>query len=503
MLLASCSGLEDEGVQQGDRTVTLRASIGFDEAPRTRALTPEGKKTFSVGDKIAVVYTDGSDQTVKTESEPLTAGDISYYGKKAVITVTLSDPKPEGSLTYIYPSVMAAADGSVNYSALDNQDGSLSSLSSDLDLCCYRGKLNPDATLPDNASLANELTILELTVNNNSTDITETLTDITLTDGTYSYAVTTTGPSTPIYIAMRELTQDKTLSFEAHNGAGETFRRTVEEKILRPGYMHPVNLRMNRIIDLSLLTSDHVAVKDDWLTGTLSSEVGISVPNGASITLCDADINGSGTFTGGTYAGITCLGSATLTLEGTNTVKGFGGAYPGIFVPSGKTLTISGTGSLDVANNGGTAAGIGAGTIAAGNITITGGTVTATGGVGAAGIGAGSSSGKNCGNILITGGTVTAYGGEGGAGIGAGAGSTTGWIQAKRGITKVVGIKGAGALDGIGRGTGGCGDVYFHNTRYYYSGVWHPNPMKSGTYDGLKLTISTTTVANDTWTLVE
>lgn len=52
------------------------------------------------------------------------------------------------------------------------------------------------------------------------------------------------------------------------------------------------------------------------------------------------------------WAGLTCLGDATLILEdGTNnTVKGFHRWYPGIFVPEGKTLTIrggaQGTGTL-------------------------------------------------------------------------------------------------------------------------------------------------------------
>ena len=44
------------------------------------------------------------------------------------------------------------------------------------------------------------------------------------------------------------------------------------------------------------------------------------------------------------WAGITCLGDATIILKDgtTNTVKGFDANYPGIYVPSGNTLTIEG-----------------------------------------------------------------------------------------------------------------------------------------------------------------
>lgn len=49
--------------------------------------------------------------------------------------------------------------------------------------------------------------------------------------------------------------------------------------------------------------------------------------------------------TGAKYAGITCIGDATILLSGTNSVKGGMeesgyGCWPGIFVPAGKTLII-------------------------------------------------------------------------------------------------------------------------------------------------------------------
>ena len=76
-------------------------------------------------------------------------------------------------------------------------------------------------------------------------------------------------------------------------------------------------------------------------------------------------INGT---TGRSYnwAGITCVGDATIILKDgtTNTVKGFNSDYSGIFVPKDKTLTIKGetegTGKL-IASSNGDGAGIGGG----------------------------------------------------------------------------------------------------------------------------------------------
>ena len=535
-MLFACTGYKEEPVQPEERSVTLTGVIGLDSgSPQTRALTERGKKFFAQGDRIAVVYTNNSDVTVKAESEPLTAGDIYNYGKKAIIRVTLTDPKPEGALSYIYPASMAKADGSVNYDALDNQDGTLASLSSDLDFCSYSGNLTSSATLPEDANLSNGFTILKISVINAGIDITDTLTDISATDGTDTYTVTWSGASSPLYVVMKAVPKDKTIGFTAHDGNPDYyFFKNITGKRLLAGHFYPINLTLHRYIDLSALTAPFQARKDDWLAGVLGNNVQISIQDGANVTLGDADINGAGTWTTGDYAGVTCAGSAAITLDGTNNVKGFDPAYPGIFVPSGKTLTIKGSGALTAASNAGTGAGIGAGSAACGNVTITGDTITATGGTGAAGIGAsaaatagninisgncvvdatggtdaagiGAGNAKNCGTIVISGGTVTARGGDNGAGIGGARSSVSGRMDIKTGISMVKGIKGTGAKDGIGRGTAKNGDVYFNSTRRYRSDgsndSWSPNPMKNGTYDGFNFTITTTTNTNDTWTVV-
>ena len=217
--------------------------------------------------------------------------------------------------------------------------------------------------------------------------------------------------------------------------------------------------------DLTLEGGDHVY-------GTLGANVKISIADDATatvtVTLDGVNINAEGTWNSGNYAGITCLGDATIILEGTNTVKGFYNEYPGIHIAANKTLTIQGSGSLTASSNG-YAAGIGGGVRKkhCGNIIISGGTVTATGGAGSAGIGGGKDS--NCGNITISGGTVIATGGNYGAGIGGGqrqqsnntadCGNITisgGTVEATGGYN-AAGIGGGKGIDGSNKTT--CGKI--------------------------------------------
>jgi len=250
------------------------------------------------------------------------------------------------------------------------------------------------------------------------------------------------------------------------------------------------------VTDLATITENYTASDGEILTGTLGENVKISIADRATVTLNNVTINGVND-SDYEWAGITCLGDATIILSGTNTVKGFDEDYPGIQAAAGKTLTINGTGSLTASSygrgagigggsgvacgnieiQGGTitatsgdyGAGIGGGDNAScGNITISGGTVTATGGERGAGIGSGRRGNTigSCGNILISGGTVTATGGENAAGIGGGRGynnkyfSSCGTITITTGVTKVTATKGDGADNSIGAGKyGTCGTV--------------------------------------------
>lgn len=264
-------------------------------------------------------------------------------------------------------------------------------------------------------------------------------------------------------------------------------------------------------VNLATITRDATIGNGATLTGTLSSNVKITIADEAAVTLDGVTINGVYDGSNYAWAGLTCEGDATITLSGTNTVRGFYNSYPGIQPgPAGTTLTIQGSGSLaassngyapgigpnsggtcgniviqgsaTVTANGGTgAAGIGSAATVynssgysasiCGDITIGGSAnVTATGGQQAAGIGTGqgwnSSYKTQCGDIRIEGGTVTATGGLSAAAIGSSWHSTCGTITITEGITSVTATKeGTYPTDfiGVGDSNSTCGTVSIAN----------------------------------------
>ena len=440
----------------GSMTFTTTVKMADDGA---KALTAEGVKTFAAGEQIAVVYKNTSGTTVKAVSNALTADDISGNGKVANFTVDLTDPDRKQSITYIYPASMANNDGTVNNSALNDQDGTLATLSSSLDLGTYTGLWNSTVTL------TNGIAIGQFTIQNISgTDITSTITRLTVTNGTNTYTVTRLAAAGPIYVAMLPVTTGD-IEFTATDDTNSyvSYVKTVTGKILDTGHFYPVTVRMDKQINLARLNEDYVAQNGDILTGTLAGDYKISVnAAGATVTLKDVTITGTND-SSYSWAGITCKNNTTLVIEGTNNVTGFYEDYPGIHIASGMTLTIQGTGTLNASSYGGAdgwGAGIGGSDLVdCGDIVINSGTINATGGIWMAGIGSGYN--KNCGSITINGGNVTATGGNKAAGIGTGcvtANNTITGINISGGtVVATGGIGGAGIGTGLSRGniTGG------------------------------------------------
>ena len=184
-------------------------------------------------------------------------------------------------------------------------------------------------------------------------------------------------------------------------------------------------------VDLSTVSTDLTVNDGDELTGTLGAKVKITIADGAWVTLNNANIDGDGPSVYPAdypWAGLTCLGDATIELVGTNYVRSFFGEYSGIFVPENHTLVIQGTGALTAESR--RAAGIGACEVfPCGYIEIRGGSVTAIGGNLAAAIGGAFES--DCGDIIITSGVkkvIAIKTGENTYSIGAGYDGTCGTV---------------------------------------------------------------------------
>lgn len=454
-----------------NKAVTLTTTISLDgSSATTRALDADGKNTFAAGEQIALVYEDANNGVQKIISAKLKAENISSDKKTASFSFAFDKaPKAGGNFTMIYPASMAKEPlptsgefgdiAAPNYTGLATQDGTLASLSSNLDLAYCESTFTSDATLPGGISLTNQLAILELSIKDytGTSDLNGDITNLTVKVGTGAsaptYTVSRTAAAGSIYVAMQPCSEsDITITATTSTA---NYEKTVTSQSLAASTMTPVTVKMHKIVNLANQESNYEAQDGDILTGTLGPEVKIYIAGGAAITLRDANIN----------TGIICRGDATIILEGANKVHSSGSGIPGIQAPyngSGTeyTLTIKGNGSLE-ARGSIRAAGIGSGDNGkCGNITISGGTITATGGNYAAGIGSGNS-GK-CGNITISGGEIKdAVGGSYAAGIGSGWSGACGDITITTDVTQVTATKGSDALNSIGKGynSSTCGTV--------------------------------------------
>ena len=496
-VMTGCSSEDNiDNLQQPENksnVVTLTTTVGFDEGTTTRALAADGKKTFAAGDQIAVIYKNTSDETVKAVSAAISSG---AGTASATFSVTLTNPDNTKAIRYIYPAAMAKATvstdatiddaGTVDFTKLNSQNGSLTTLGSSLDLCTFDAANWASGTLP-NGTLVNQLAILACTLKNSdgSSTITGNITSLTISDGTNAYVVSGHDSDGHIYVAIRP-TSSSDITVTATDGTN-IYTKSLTGKSYAQGNGYSVSWRMTQkaenVVSLTWIGShfynyshSYTAQTGDVLTGVAtdyddpaddtkdtSADIEIRIADGAIVTLRNMTLDGS-LNASSERAGITCEGDATIILEGTNSVTGFHSGYPGISVPAGKTLTIQGDGSLTVRSRG-AAAGIGASGGACGNIVINSGTVTAyaytnyEGSTWGAGIGG---CRADCGDITINGGTVTAYGGFGGAGIGSGYGGACGNITINRGTVMATGGENAA---GIGGGLWGrCGNITIANT---------------------------------------
>lgn len=212
-VMTSCSNKDDaivEPQQPGNNVVTLKTTVSMNAGGTTRALDGSGHKTFAVGETMALIYKNTSGTTVKAVSAALTAADIDENNpQSAEFTFTLENPNKGQNVTYIYPAAMAKNDGTVNYDALNSQDGTLATLASNFDFSSASGSWDGD-NLPSLLVLDNKLAILAINLKNEAgSDITSTITRMTLKAGNNTYTVSRSATEGPIYVAIRPTSSDQ------------------------------------------------------------------------------------------------------------------------------------------------------------------------------------------------------------------------------------------------------------------------------------------------------
>jgi hypothetical protein len=188
-------------------------------------------------------------------SHALEAGDITNEGKNATFTFDLETPNKSASVLYIYPAAMAGDTG-VGMTKLKTQEGTFDALQSKYDLCTKSGAWNGE-NLPS-LTLENQLAILAITLKNSdgSSDITNTITSMVVSDGTHDYSVARSGAAGPIYVAILP-TSHATIDVTATDGT-KNYTKTLTDKTYAASSGYNVSWRMTE------------AVKPDLLSGVFS-----------------------------------------------------------------------------------------------------------------------------------------------------------------------------------------------------------------------------------------
>ena len=468
-------------------TLTVTASKGGEATTRALGIDASGalNATWTAGDEVYVSKDMGGGMAQSYGT--LTATNVSVDG----LTCTLT-----GELTTI-PAVGDELTLRYNNGGYVSQQGTLDYIATNCD--------NAEATVTVATVADGKVTTTAADFQNQQAIVKFTLKDgggaamavdyLTVKYGSSTYKVTPAVSASEIFVAIPGNTAKMTLTAYGAMGkftyekAGVTFDN---------GKYYAVGVKMQEASttkDLSTLSGDYTASDGELLTGTLSGNYKVSIADDAIVILKDVTINGVHVDKNSyKWAGITCAGSATIILEGTNTVKGFHKHYPGIYVPTNKRLTIKGSGSLDASSNG-SGAGIGGGReINCGNIRIEGGNITATSLDKAAGIG--SAGFAKCGSITITGGTVTATGGKYAAGIGSGQDGKYSSITIGKDVTSITAragydntIENGSNLPPIGKGANdqGSGSISIDGTTSWTAGTatehfnWAVSTVKDAT----------------------
>lgn len=313
-IMTGCSSDDHIDNQQqteiNDNVVTLTATISFDNNAGTRAITSSGVKTFEATNKIAVIYKNTSNETIKAESGALTLSDD---GTKATFTVTLSNPVNNGAIRYIYPSTMAKDvandatitddEATIDYTGLlSSQNGDLTTLGKNYDLAVYDGNLN-GTNLPGTATLTNPLAICAFTLTNGGSNITNTVNTLTVSDGTNSYTITPSALST-IYVAMKPTSGNIDLVAKT---ASETYIKTATGKTLDANKLYSISVSMQSLVlatplTIEVLTKGTIVVNNPMDGMQYSLDGGVTktaVPNdGTPINGDDLNVGDKVTFYG-------------------------------------------------------------------------------------------------------------------------------------------------------------------------------------------------------------
>ena len=246
-LTTACSNDDDnmEPSQAPHHVVTSKFTVNMaDTDDATRALNADWTKNFVVGEKIMFSYRTKTGTVEDVVSKPLTAADIQNGGKSANFTVTMTDPQENGDFWIYYPANVCLSHPLL-YDLLDTQDGTFSSLASDLEYAdCYYQLSGYQ--IPSSTVLENQISILKVKIKDSATgnDITSSVTKLVVSNKFHTHTITPTSSLSTIYVAVRGM--NVAWTFTAYVGTDVYKKTTADYTYFTNGKVYPINVMVER-----------------------------------------------------------------------------------------------------------------------------------------------------------------------------------------------------------------------------------------------------------------
>lgn len=239
----SCEKLENADFHRNNSDGSVIYTVTVNLPSGSKALGEFGNilcKTFAANEQIKLTY--GSNTVL---SEPLDGSKLSNGNQSATFefrfTTTPNLPK-DTHITYEYPAA---------HTGLSGQDGTLTTLERTFDYAKWEGSVVNEGELPTpDAPLANQYAIGKFTIKNSSgEDISNTLTQLTISDGTNTYTIVLQSVHDlygPIWVAMNPV-NDKAITFTATDGTNTYHKTTGSSQMLLAGKLYIINVTMIKV----------------------------------------------------------------------------------------------------------------------------------------------------------------------------------------------------------------------------------------------------------------
>lgn len=358
LLMGACSKSDDTSMtpttppqpagtdNQPTGTISFTATVTNQENV-TRALSNGTNKVvaqWQVNEQMALIYTAGG----ATYNKTATITSVDSEGN-AVVSATLEGEVTDNmSVSLVYPA-SATNGNSVIAGLLDSQDGTLNSISNELDLRQASARIylkGNTATIRGHVDMEQQYAICKFTIQDASSN-SLSIDQLTIKDG--GTVLTTVNPSSEtseLWVAMAPTTNN--LTFEATNSAGEEFKKT-GTAALSAGYFYQPTMKMDQ--SKFIATSSNLDAKITAFNATKAENPELVFPQNGSIsgwktiTRDDGviDMNGS-SMTSGFYVrnddrnkSITVKNGTVAQFDGTSGWGDF--FYNGVVVLENMTVT--------------------------------------------------------------------------------------------------------------------------------------------------------------------